>query len=344
MQKDSKNILSPKEKQELRRRIMESARKADHQRKWKFRRRVLTGAAACLAFLVGLTFYYRQPATPGIEDFVKSAPDVRPNAGDQVTIVLGQGKNLTLDTDQARVAYSESGTDVRVGNQTVKQEALRDNKPTYNTILVPYGKRTDLKLSDGTVVWLNSGTKLVYPAVFNEENREVYLEGEAIFDVAHNPQKPFRVLSEHQRIEVLGTVFNVSSYPEDVETSTVLKSGSVRVSYSGKKGTAMRMTPGMRSAFNSRTQKVSTQQVDPEDYFSWREGFLSLRNHSLGEIATKLSRYYNRTVRIEHEGLAQETFSGKLDLKENVESVIGIISDATEIQYRVTPEAIVLTK
>ena len=173
---------------------------------------------------------------------------------------------------RAGVAYSETGTDVRVGNQTVKQEALRDNKATYNTILVPYGKRTDLKLSDGTVVWLNSGTRLVYPAVFNEDNREVYLEGEAIFDVAHNPEKPFRVLSEHQRIEVLGTVFNVSSYPEDVETSTVLKSGSVRVSYSAKKDAAMRMTPGMRSAFNARTQKVYTQQVDPEDYFSWRDG------------------------------------------------------------------------
>ena len=323
---------------------MESARKADHHRKWNFRRRVLIGAAACLAISIGLTFFYRQPATPGIEDFVKSAPDIRPNEGDQVTIVLGQGKNLTVDEDQAGVAYSETGTDVRVGNQTVKQEALQDNKATYNTILVPYGKRTDLKLSDGTVVWLNSGTRLVYPAVFNEDNREVYLEGEAIFDVAHNPEKPFRVLSEHQRIEVLGTVFNVSSYREDVETSTVLKSGSVRVSYSAKKDAAMRMTPGMRSAFNARTQKVYTQQVDPEDYFSWRDGFLSLKNHSLGEIATKLSRYYNRTVRIEDPDLAKETFSGKLDLKENVESVIGIISDATEIHFRETADAIVLTK
>ena len=81
---------------------MESARKADHHRKWQFRRRVLIGAAACLAISIGLTFFYRQPATPGIEDFVKSAPDIRPNEGDQVTIVLGQGKNLTLDEDQGR--------------------------------------------------------------------------------------------------------------------------------------------------------------------------------------------------------------------------------------------------
>ena len=127
----------------------------------------------------------------------------------------------------------------------------------YNTLIVPYGKRSQLQLADGSKVWLNSGSKLVYPVTFEGKRREVYIEGEAIFDVAHNAKQPFIVLSKDHEIEVLGTLFNVSNYLDDESISTTLKNGSVQIRYKtdsflkGRK--VLKIVPGTRSVYKKNS-------------------------------------------------------------------------------------------
>lgn len=333
------NPLSNEERQQLRERILKSASLVQKRRsvKWVYM------AAASVVFLIGLTVFLQFASHSSLEDYVESASDIDLKEAKGVTLVLGTGDNLNLEEENATIHYSDTGEEVKLGSgKTVKQKSVKDNKSLFNTIIVPYGKRTDLRLSDGTVVWLNSGSKMIYPAVFKGKIREVYLEGEAIFDVTHNAQMPFKVRSSHQEIEVLGTVFNVNSYQDDELKYTVLKSGSVQINYSDKEIKGVRLEPGTLASYNSETKEALTKEVNINNFFSWKEGFLNFEKDNLEFIMTKLSRYYNVEIEIANEELANQTFSGHLDLKEDVEKVLGLIRETSNFNMDKSPEGKIL--
>ena len=222
--------LTDPEREELKARILSSVRSLDKRRR---RARYAAGMAmaASLALIAGLVFLRETPKA-SISDFARSTANKGGKVPDKVVLVLDGGENVAVDEEIAKINYSSTGQRVDIGNsKAIDQETSKEREVVYNTLIVPYGKRSEVQLSDGTLVWLNSGSRLVYPAVFADDKREVYLEGEAIFEVTHDRQRPFKVLSEGQEIEVLGTVFNVSSYLDEESINTVLKSGSVRISY-----------------------------------------------------------------------------------------------------------------
>ena len=338
-----KTNWSKQRKTDLRNRILTSVKRGEEMRKRSKRRRYYLAAAAlvplALTFAYFLTF---KSDDLTVDQFVKEMQTSVPQNTDKVTVVLSEGNQVALDEDEGHVEYSETGSNVNMGNgKSVEQNIGDASKPIFNTVMVPYGKRSFIKLSDGTKVWINSGSKLVFPAAFSGKSREVYLEGEAIFEVAHNREKPFRVKSSTQSIEVLGTVFNVSHYSEDHLMQTVLKSGSIRIRYQDDaKGFLIK--PGTLSSFNKKSNKVSTHQVNPDDYFSWRDGFLTLNNSTLGEIASRLSRYYNTPIFFEDNKLASQTFSGRLDLSEDMSQVLAIIKETTDFQIIENQSSILL--
>ncbi len=119
-----------------------------------------------------------------------------------------------------------------------------------NQIIIPYGKRSDITLADGTHIWLNSGSQLSYPSEFKTDSREVYLSGEAFFDVKANPNKPFYVITRDIKIKVLGTRFNVSSYNEDNTTQTVLLKGKVTTGKNKIFAQTIDLMPGERMIYD----------------------------------------------------------------------------------------------
>lgn len=343
------SVVSNEEKQQLKNRISQSFEKLKRRKKHF---RYLSGAAAAITILLCVGIYFnRQPVNTSISDYVNSTEQSSFNDSDKVTVILNEGDNIVLDGDDEALTYSKTGSQVSTaGNDTYSQNIKKDGKINYNTILVPYGKRSNVTLSDGSKVWLNSGSKLVYPAVFTSSKREVYLEGEAIFDVAHNASNPFVVLSKHQEVEVLGTVFNVSSYPDDQDNFVVLKSGSVQVSYNkvedfdNKKNQNITITPGTLVNLNLKSNRILTQNVNVDQYFSWRDGLLILKNNDLSYITRRLSRYYNVPIVIENKTIANETFSGYLDLNENLEKVIQTIQIGTDFNYEIKEDKIIINK
>jgi len=342
MDSNTNRPLSDDERKALRNRLMKSANNFDKQKRRK-KTYLILAAAASLALLFGIFQISYHQNEQSLQNFVSEAPAVDINSSDKVTIVLGAGENILID-ESSTVEYSSNGTNVKMGkDKNYEQNTLIDKKPIFNTILVPYGKRTDVVLSDGTHVWINSGSRLVYPAIFKGNNREVYLEGEAIFEVAHNAKKPFKVLSDNQEIEVLGTVFNVSNYPEDEKMITVLKSGSIKLTYNDDESQSFKITPGTLSSYNTKTSEIIKSKVNVEDYFGWREGYLSLKQQPLDYITARLSRYYNVEIMIFDEKLSKETFSGKLDLKEDIHKVIEIISETTQMKIIKDKSNIILT-
>jgi ferric-dicitrate binding protein FerR (iron transport regulator) len=259
-----------------------------------------------------------------------------------VTLILGEGENLKIDEKITSINYSDSGEEVTIGaTKTVSQQTLKNNKLVYNTLIVPYGKRSKIQLSDGSIVWLNSGSRLVYPIVFKGEKREVHLEGEGIFEVAYNKNQPFIVISQNQEAEVLGTVFGITNYLDENSINTVLKSGSVQISYTNalsSNSDKMKITPGTIASYNKKSKAIISEKVNVDQYFSWRDGVLIFKNNDLKFIMKKLSRYYNIEIEIsefkynkDNEG---ETFSGYLDLNEDLDKVIKNIQMSTNMKYR----------
>lgn len=325
------------EKTELKNRVFKSVRK---NKSIKTRIKYAFGIAASIILLITTAYHFNKKPTDSISDFVNSSSNIDANNSDDVILVLGEGKNLKIDENISAINYSETGEQVTIGNtQTVDQETAKNNKLVYNTLLVPYGRRTEIKLSDGSTAWLNSGSKLVYPAAFKGNKREVYLEGEAIFDVAHNKNQPFIVISQNQEIEVLGTVFGVTSYSDENSINTVLKSGSVQISYNNSSSPSyadkMKITPGTIAKYNKSTKGIISEKVNVDNYFSWRDGVLIFKNNDLQFIMKRLSRYYNINIKINDSDLfnSDETFSGYLDLNEDINKVIENIKESTNMNY-----------
>lgn len=338
--------ITEQEKKDLEEKIFDSI----HQYKSRKRKtRYLIGAAASIILVIGTGFLFYNTSTkaPSILDFVNTSDGAQVKS-DNVVLMLGGDENLKIDEEITTIQYSSTGQDVTIGTtKTVNQEIVENKTPVYNTLMVPYGKRSKIHLSDGSIVWLNSGSRMIYPAVFNRDRREVYIEGEAIFEVAHKKSQPFIVISQDQEIEVLGTVFGVTNYLDENSINTVLKSGSVQISYHNNSSSSaqmdkMKISPGTKASYNKKTKGIISEKVNVDTYFSWREGFLVFKNNDLGFIMKRISRYYNVEITIGDEVLSNETFSGYLDLNEDIDKVIESIKESTNMEYELTENEIII--
>ncbi|MGJ8591901.1 MAG: FecR family protein [Aquaticitalea sp.] len=306
---------------------------------------IALAATVILGFFAITKFQTNTDQFPPIETYVKTMDAQKVH--DQVKLILGEDQNLEIADSDSNILYSNNGEKVSIGNsKSVNQTTSKNQRTVFNTLIVPYGKRSTITLADGTKVWLNSGSRLVFPAVFNQDMREVYLEGEGIFEVTHDKAHPFIVKTDAQDIEVLGTVFNVSNYHDDDVVSTVLKSGSVKISNNNSKvdnsDNSITIVPNTLAVYDRNDNRIKTQTVEVEKYFSWRDGIFIFKNDSMKSIMKKVSRYYNMEIVISNGVLSESTFSGYLDVKDNVENVIKIIQETTKFEYTITNNKLII--
>ena len=243
-------------------------------------------------------------------------------------IILANGSIREFDTEQTTIKQTSSGN-ITINNDIIDNNSNKETS-AMNQIIIPYGKRSDIMLADGTHIWLNSGSQLSYPAKFKPDSREVYLSGEAFFDVKPNPNSPFFVITRDIRIKVLGTSFNVSSYTDDNTIQTVLLKGKVSVGKNKLFAKAIDLIPGERMIYDKNEGILSKEKVDVEFYSSWVNGYLIFYNEQITEVYKKLERYYNHSI-VAEKGLEKITFSGKLDLKDNIKDVLDNISFASSV-------------
>jgi transmembrane sensor len=334
--------LSKHEKDRVKQRITSSV--YAYIRRRKIQKYGLGIAAASIVLLISLgIFNGLKSEDSSIEVFAKTIKDQKYT--NKVQLVLSDAQQVEIDDHHSAISYSSTGDEVQIGKeQSVSQNTSNSKSIVFNTLMVPFGKRSEIVLSDGSKVWLNSGSKLIFPAQFSKDKREVYLEGEAIFEVAHRQKHPFLIKSEHHEIEVLGTIFNISNYKDDPTITTVLESGSIQINVTDdllfNADHTVKITPGTRASFDKKGRGIITKAVATEAYFSWRDGIFIFRNDSLKSIMKKISRYYNVEIVINDEHLANETFSGYLDVKETLEHVMQTIKDtqSSKFEYELTPD------
>lgn len=297
--------------------------------------------AASIVVLLGIGFAYQK-------DIFKTKTEPKFDFKSTDIVLQLENGNTQIISENNKVEVRDADGNV-VGNQDGDKIVYDDNsaleKTTYNTIKIPYGKKFRLQLSDGTLVHLNAGTTLRYPVKFIAgENRQVFLDGEAFFDVAKDKKHPFIVNADALNVRVLGTHFNVSNYPEDAATDVVLVEGSVGMYRSNEEFDADKNTilkPGFKGSFNRENTVISTKAVITDIYTSWINGGLTFRNMTFKNIITKLERRYNVTIINKNEKLANEKFNASFS-DESIEKVMSYFNDIHGINYTIKNNQILI--
>ena len=194
-----------------------------------------------------------------------------------------------------------------------------------------YGEKSKLILADGTVVWLNAGSSLQYAGNFNSKNREVFLTGEAYFEVTKQSDgTPFVVKTDQYSVLVKGTKFNVSSYPEDISAKTTLLEGSIDILY---KGRHIPVAPGELLSLDKQNGSFSRQRVQASQYKSWTEGRVEYDKITLNELAVRLSRKYDVQIHLGDDLEKDMAFRVSLRKEETVGDVLHALSEIIPIRY-----------
>lgn len=206
----------------------------------------------------------------------------------------------------------------------------------WQTVETLPGQRSVVELSDGTRVWLNSGTKLTYPVTFDKKNREVKLRGEAYFDVSRMEKKPFLVDLGDLDIKVLGTEFNINNYPADKNTSVFLNSGSIELlsDEGNSQHKLYEMKPGERAIFDKEGHGLYIERGQPELCLAWMDGKLVFRSDSMSEVVRRLNRNFNIEIEIVDPEIANYTYTATFQ-HESLEQILELLKISAPIDYSI---------
>lgn len=211
-------------------------------------------------------------------------------------------------------------------------------KDTFADISVeaPLGSKTKLYLPDGTLVWLNAGSRMTYSQGFGFDNRKVELEGEGYFEVKRNEKIPFYVKTKDLQLRVLGTKFNFRDYPEDHEVVVSLLEGKVELSNMLKNEKEALLAPNERAVLNKSNGLMTVESVMAANASQWTDGYLFFDEELLPDIVKELERSYNVKIHIANDSLNNFRFYGNFVRREqNIQEVLDALASTEKIQYKI---------
>lgn len=259
--------------------------------------------------------------------------------------LIAQNNRMQLK-DQSSVRYGKDGQadlDEHVVKKITEPEGQGKEEAdaeAVNQLIVPKGRKVDITFSDGTKMYVNSGSRVIYPVLFKKDRREILVEGEVYLEVRKDSSRPFIVKTKDLEVKVLGTQFNVCAYEEDATASVVLVEGKVEVETVDHAKTTL--APNQQITVNENGTDV--REVDVFEYICWKDNMMLLSDRAARDVFDKLSRHYGRQI-IWDETIGGIPISGKLDLRENPEEVIEILCQLLYLTYHVDEnQNIVITK
>ena len=223
--------------------------------------------------------------------------------------------------------------------QPKQTETVAEN--VMNTLYTPAGQRAQLVLQDGTEVWLNAKSKLTYPARFTGDVRKVCIEGEAFFKVAKDASHPFIVSAHKVDMKVLGTQFNVCSYPETGYVQTSLLEGAVQVYMRNQESDGVILKPDQQVTVSNGIMKV--EPIRLKDHFLWRDGIYAFENEPLIEILRKLELYYDVKIVVKNTALFKGTYTGKFRQRDSLDDVFRVLQQIRKFSVEKDTERNVVT-
>lgn len=245
-----------------------------------------------------------------------------------------------------RIGYAAAIVMLVISSSLLTLWYTREDKAVFvademNTLYTPAGQRACLTLQDGTEVWLNAKSKLVYPARFTGKERKVAVEGEAFFSVSKDSARPFIVSASGVNMKVLGTQFNVFCYPEAEYVETSLLEGSVYVSFSGKEKEGVLLRPNQQVI--AAKGKMTVNPIRLYDHFLWREGVYAFENEPLINILKKLELYYDVKIIVKDPSMFKETYTGKFRQRDSLDDIFKILQQIQSFKIRRDTEKNIIT-
>ncbi|MCE1197465.1 MAG: FecR domain-containing protein [Marinilabiliales bacterium] len=298
-----------------------------------------------VASIAGLV-YYRQNEVVVNESQLFAGPVPT----EQSKLILSTGEVIDLVKQESSVTVDSKRNAIRINNDSVVKlsPAKTESAASMNKVVVPFGKKSIIELADGTRVWLNAGSKFAFPSAFDAKSREVFLDGEAFFDVAKNPEKPFFVKTHDISVRVLGTKFDISAYSSDLNVVTVLLEGSISQHKNEKMrlmGDETLLKPNQKAVYDKFKQTTQVTEERHTEYFTdWRDGWLTCKKVNLTDVFSRLERYYNVRITYTSPTPSNDVISGKLDLKESIDQVMNVLKDVAGIRYRIDNNNILIEK
>jgi len=211
-------------------------------------------------------------------------------------------------------------------------------------IEAPWGSKTKTYLPDGTLVWLNTGSKMTYSQGFGVNDRNVHLSGEGYFEVVRNEKLPFNVVTDEMQVNVLGTKFNFCNYPNDEEAMISLLEGRIMVRNYVKKGENIKMNPNQEIFLNKESGHMRIVKVNARNTTEWTKGYLFFDENLLPDIVKRLERSYNVQIIITDPSLKKLRFYSNFTRKElSVKEVLDILSSTRKIKYTINGKEIKLS-
>ena len=314
--------------------------KIDLERKNSIRKSFIkkTFKYAALFFLVLGLGYYIKSTQQNITVEEKIVPKA-----DDIVLETENGEQLIIEKKEKNLKIDPKINLLQKANKLVYDKDLKIEKLVFHSLKVPYGKRFDIVLSDNSRVYLNSGSILKYPVKFlDNQIREVFLEGEAFFDISEDEKNIFRVNSNGINVEVYGTKFNFKNYPEDYVSDVVLVNGSVGISNTENKSIT-KLTPGFKGSVDKENFIVEKVKINTKLYTSWIDGQVVFRGESFNQIIKKLERLYNVTIINNNEKISEELFNASIDTEEEkIEDVLNYFNKIYNIEYQVYNNKIII--
>ena len=302
-------------------------------------------AAATVISFLAITFFFKHkifnksdeiPAVIAKNDVKNGRPGT-----DKATLTLADGSKIAL----------EKGTPVQTQNansngEEIIYESSKQNtsKLVYNYLTIPRGGQFVIKLSDGTKVWLNSASQLKFPVAFIEGvSRDVELVyGEAYFEVSPSTAHKgahFQVYNKNQKVEVVGTEFNIKAYNDESNIYTTLVNGKVNVETENKK---LNLVPNQQLNLDLKNNTSTIKTVDTYNEISWKDGVFSFKGKPLKEIMKVISRWYDVDVVFVNKNLETVQFKGSLDKKQSLQEILSIMKSTTIESYEIKEKTLII--
>ncbi|MFC1226733.1 FecR family protein [Pedobacter sp. BG31] len=315
-----------------------------------YKRIISIGIAASILLIAGLGYLTLKNNDTTPDQFVIAKKYDLPAGTDKAILTLSDGKVIDLNKDAVGKIATEAGIEItKAADGTLIYKTLNTGKSDgFNTITTPIGGQYAVILPDGSKVWLNAGSSLKYPTAFAASGRNVTLTGEGYFEVAHmegtKGRVPFTVTvlknqMQSEKVEVLGTHFNINAYADEPFINTTLLMGSVKVALSNNKTTLLR--PGQRARLSN--ENIQVQQADTEMAVAWKNGEFVFRE-DLRSAMRKVARWYD--VEIVYDETAPENLmlGGWMSRGTNISEVLNHIQLTGKVHFKLEGRRVIVSK
>jgi len=307
-------------------------------------------AAAITCILFGAYLFRASFTNTDTDNTALVATDIAPGKNG-ATLTLANGQKIFINDALAGNIANQSGVKIsksKDGQIIYEVSDQGTGKIEYNTLTTTRGEQTQVRLPDGSVVFLNAASSLRYPTSFAKAaKRSVGLRGEGYFEISKNKAQPFVVTAAGQQVEVLGTHFNINAYADEKAVRTTLLEGSVKVvpvsaEGSGAFGSQGKvLKPGQQSVFTE--QGIQLNEVNLDQVMAWQKGYFRFYDEQIASVMRKVSRWYN--VEVEYAGQQPEVgFNARIDKYSNIRDVLGILEKSGAVHFKIEGRKVIVSK